>query len=151
MDQVVGIIISHNPNLTKFQANLNSLINEVNHVVVVDNASSNISGITILCRKMPNCNLIKLGFNSGVAYALMRGVRYAVVNYSPDWLLFLDDDTVVLDGAVRRALGFYEGLPRPVRDRVGLIKLGSENGDCKVYEILYGGAFSGTLIKSGIA
>lgn len=96
------------------------------------------------------CSFIEVGFNSGVAYALMRGVRYAVVNYSPDWLLFLDDDTVVLDGAVRRALGFYEGLPRPVRDRVGLIKLGSENGNCRTYEILYL-AFSGTLIKSGIA
>ena len=148
--KVSGIIVSHNPDLTRFRDVLNSLINETDHIIVVDNASSNINGIAELCRKIPNCDLIRLNFNSGIAYALMKGVHYAVNNYRPDWLLFLDDDTIVLKGAINKALQTYENLPTLVRNKVGLIKLGSWDGDCGIYNIFYE-AFSGTLIKSEIA
>ncbi|GGP18997.1 hypothetical protein GCM10007981_00900 [Thermocladium modestius] len=113
------------------------------------NASDNIDEIKVLCSSIPNCSIIKLNFNSGVAYALMKGVHYAVVNYRPEWLLFLDDDTMVLRNAVKTALTIYEKTPINVK-RIGLIKLSTSDGDCKIYETHHN-AFSGTLIKSHVA
>ena len=91
-----------------------------------------------------------MGFNSGVAYALMRGVRYAVNKYSPSWLLFLDDDTIVMRGSVRAVLRSYEKLPEKIKRIIGAISLGSEGNYCRVYETRLG-IFSGTLIKADIA
>ncbi|WP_243676407.1 glycosyltransferase [Vulcanisaeta distributa] len=150
MTRITAIVVSHNPDITRLTLVLDSIIGQVFRVVVVDNGSRNVGEIEGLCRGVRGCDLIRLSFNSGIAYALMRGVRYAVNHFNPDWLLFLDDDTIVLNDTVKRALSIYEGLPKPVRDRVGLIKLGSWGNDCRVYEVLYE-AFSGTLIRSDIA
>ncbi len=147
---VAAVVVSRNPDLFRFKSVLDSIINRVKHVVIVDNNSDNKSFIKDLCNKLNKCSFIEVGFNSGIAYALMKGVHYVVNNYGLEWLLFLDDDTILLENAVNKVLSAYNGLPKFVKDRVGLIKLSIWNGDCRIYEILYG-AFSGTLIKSDVA
>ena len=150
MLNVVAIIVTHNPDLNRFRLVLNSLIGEVDSIVIVDNASQNINSIMELCTQISNCEVVRLQFNSGVAYALMKGVNYAVKKYKPDWLLFLDDDTIIMRNAVKKALSIYRSLPKLIKDKVGLIKFRSEDGDCNIYNTFYE-AFSGTLIKSEIA
>ena len=65
-----------------------------------------------LCSGVGNCDFVRLVFNSEIVHALRIGVNYAI-RYKPDWLLFLDDDTVLMSNAVGKALGLivtYRGL-----------------------------------------
>ncbi len=150
MPNVVAVIVSHDPDLARFRLVLNSLVGEVDGVIIVDNASRNINEIMKLCGQVPNCSVVRLQFNSGIAYALMKGVHYAMDNYNPEWLLFLDDDTILINNALHTVFKAYTSLPEKIRDRVGVLHLGATEGDCKLYESRYNG-FSGTLIKSNIA
>ena len=63
------------------------------------------------------------------------GVNYAS-KYKPDWLLFLDDDTVSMGNAVDRVLGLINNLPRHVLDRVGAVLMGSVDGDCGLQQLV---------------
>ncbi len=102
-----------------------------------------------MCGGFGNCDFVEVCFNSGVAHALRVGVNYAS-KYKPDWLLFLDDDTVLMDNAVDRVLGLINNLPRFVLDRVGAVLMGSVDSDCGIGEVMYG-IFSGTLVKADVA
>ncbi|WP_054850135.1 glycosyltransferase [Vulcanisaeta sp. JCM 14467] len=150
MPSVVAVVVTHDPDLVRFGLVLDSLVGEVDGVVIVDNASRNINEIMKLCGQVPNCSVIRLLFNSGVAYALMKGVHYAVEKHNPDWLLLLDDDTIIMRNAVRTTLKILEKIPKEIRDKVGIIRLGSVRGDCRVYDARTI-AFSGSLIRHDIA
>ncbi len=118
-------------------------------MVVVDNASVNREFIEGLCNGFRNCRFIEVGFNSGIAHAINIGVDYAMRWLSQEWFLLLDDDTVLLKGAVEKALNAYQGLPSAVRGRVGVISLGAVNGDCEVKAVRFGPT-SGSLVRAGV-
>jgi GT2 family glycosyltransferase len=96
-----------------------------------------------------NCDFVEVGYNSGVARALEVSVERAL-RYDPDWLLFLDHDTLLLGGAVEKALEVVDRLPPGVRGRLGAAFLGSAGGDCGVRGYRYGW-FSGTPMRADIA
>ena len=148
---IAAIIVTYNPELSRFKHVLNQASKQVNHVIVVDNASKNKNIIRNLCNETSNCNFVEIGFNSGVAHALRVGINYAIMQrYKPDWLLLLDDDTVPMDNAVSRVLDLLGDLPRFIWDRVGAVLLSSADGDCSIGKNRYG-IFSGTLIRADIA
>jgi rhamnosyltransferase len=148
---IAAIIVTYNPELSRFKHVLNQASKQVNHVIVVDNASKNKNIIRNLCNETSNCNFVEIGFNSGVAHALRVGINYAIMQrYKPDWLLLLDDDTVPMDNAVSRVLDLLGNLPRFIWDRVGAVLLSSADGDCSIGKNRYG-IFSGTLIRADIA
>lgn len=91
-----------------------------------------------------------MGFNSGIAYALKVGVAHAINYFNCRWVLLLDDDTILLEGAIDKVFKIYESLSNPLKSRIGLIALTSANGDCKLQEITYG-VFSGSIVKSEVA
>ncbi len=139
---VVAVIVSHDPELDRFRLVLDRASKQVDHIIIVDNDSKS-KGV------VSNRDFVEVGFNSGVAHALRVGVNYAS-KYKPDWLLFLDDDTVLMDNAVDRVLGLINNLLGFVLDRVGVVLLSSADGDCSIGEVRYG-IFSGTLIRADIA
>lgn len=146
---VTTIIVTHRPDEGRFRIVLGSAASQVNNVVIADNASVNREFIKGLCNELWNCRFIEVGFNSGIAYAINIGVDYAMKHLSQEWFLLLDDDTVLLKGAVEKALSAYQGLPSAVRDRVGIIALGAANGDCKVKAVRLG-ITSGSLVRAGV-
>jgi len=148
--KVAALIVAHNPIYTAFALVLGSVARQVDRVIIVDNGSDNRSSLEDLCKKLSNCEFIEVGFNSGVAYALKVGVRHAAIKHHPEWLLFLDDDTVVLNDALNKAFNIVNSLPVNVKERVGAVLLSSFVGDCTVKETRYG-IFSGTLIKTQVA
>jgi len=141
---VVAVIVTHNPSLERFKVVLGSVAKQTNHVVIIDNNSRNRDEVEDLCVGIENCDFVKVGFNSGVAHALRIGVGYAD-KYRPEWLLFLDDDTVLMDGTVNKAPNLVGNLPR-----IGAVLLSLGNGNCRIYEARYG-IFSGTLIRADVA
>jgi rhamnosyltransferase len=146
---VVAIIATYNPELSRFRHVFNQASKQVNHVIIVDNGSKTKDILRKLCNETNNCHFVEIGFNSGVVHALRIGINYAS-RYGADWLLFLDDDTVLMSNAVGNALGLIGNLPRFVLNRVGAVLLSSADGDCSIGEARYG-VFSGTLIRADIA
>jgi rhamnosyltransferase len=102
--KVAALIVAHNPDYTTFALVLGSVARQVDRVIIVDNGSDNRSSLEDLCKKLSNCEFIEVGFNSGVAHALKVGARHAAIKHHPEWLLFLDDDTVVLNDALNKSL-----------------------------------------------
>ncbi|MEM0057172.1 MAG: glycosyltransferase [Candidatus Geothermarchaeota archaeon] len=149
---IVSIIVTYNPkDLTLLELNVKRAREETRKVIVVDNASVNFDVIASICEKY-QCDLIPLRFNSGISYALRRGVKHAIENYSPDWILFLDQDTFLLHGAIREAFSLYESMPEHVRKKIGILAL-SYRSFCNfptAIEVIYN-AFSGTLIRADVA
>ena len=145
--KVVAIVVTYNPDKRILEACLRQASKQTDKIIVVDNCSHNVSEIALLCKKY-NCDLIKNAFNAGVPYALQRGINHAQ-KYHPDWILFLDQDCILFDGSVSKALSVYSSLPVSVRSRVGIIALGSKRSRerCSISETTYG-VFSGTLIKN---
>ena len=146
---VIAIVVSHDPGLGRFRLVLDRASGQVGRVIIVDNDSRSKGVLRDLCGGVGNCDFVEVDFNSGVAHALRVGVNYAS-KYKPDWLLFLDDDTVLMGNAVGRVLGLISSLPGFVLDRVGAVLMGSVDGDCSIGEVRYG-VFSGTLIRADIA
>jgi len=146
---VIAIIVTHDPELDRFGLVLNQASRQVNHVIVVDNDSSNKNIIRDLCNRIGNCDFIEVGFNSGVAHSLRVGVNYAG-KYNPDWLLFLDDDTVLMNNVMSKIFHLISDLPIFILDRIGALLLTSSDGNYSISEARYG-SFSGTLIRANIA
>ena len=75
-------------------------------VVVVDNASTDGSADTVR-REHPEVRLIEAGGNLGFA----RGVNLAAAAAGGEYLLLLNPDTIVHDGAVQRLVAFARARP----------------------------------------
>ncbi len=146
---VTAVIVTHNPSENRFRLVLSSTAFQVGYVVIVDNASVNRGFIRGLCNEFGNCRFVEVGFNSGIAHAINIGIDYAMRHLSQEWFLLLDDDTILLNGAVEKALNAYQGLPSAVGGKVGIISLGAVNGDCNVREIRFG-ATSGSLVRADV-
>jgi len=147
-EKVVAIVVTYNPDINILKACLQRAAKQTCKVIVVDNFSQNVREIVSLC-KAYGCDFVEIGFNAGVPCALQRGVSYAQ-KYHPHWILFLDQDCILLEDSVSKALSIYSSLPENVRSRVGILALGSRGSRerCSIREITYGAAFSGTLIKN---
>ncbi len=109
MDVSVVIVSYNTAHLT--EACLKSLIEQTRDVtfeaIVVDNASADDSAERIRAQ-FPRVRLIALRENIGFA----RGVNLAAEQASGDFILLLNPDTVVLDGAVQRLFEFARANPR---------------------------------------
>lgn len=147
---VVGIVVTYNPDEELLRRNLERAVEEARRVIVVDNGSRNYQAIRALCEKL-GCDFIELHFNYGIVYALKKGVELAITSYSPSWILFLDQDSVLEKGAIEEAMAFYESLKEPLRSKVGILELGFRDLGLpyRAVEVVYG-AFSGTLIRTDL-
>jgi rhamnosyltransferase len=149
-NRVVAVVVTYNPSLTLLEKCLASIREQVYKIVIVDNASKNVENIIALSKKY-GCDFVENCFNAGVPYALQRGIKYSL-RYTPTWILFLDQDSVVHSGAVTKVLKLYDALPNHVKARIGTLALGqrSSSNPCKMREVIYH-TFSGTLVKANIA
>jgi len=150
MNNVIAIIVTHNPEIRRFEHVVKAVSNQVSKVIIVDNNSINRAFIESLCNNVGNCELIKLKFNAGIAYALKVGIYYAIEKYSPEWLLFLDDDAILHTNALNKVFNIIKNLKPTIYRKIGAVLLGYAPGDCSIKGIVYG-RFSGTLIKANIA
>jgi rhamnosyltransferase len=89
-------------------------------MIVIGNGSSNKSLIEDLCRRLNNCEFNELGFNSGIAHALRQGIKRAE-KYKATWLLLLDDDTILLDDVLFKAINEINSPRETIKDKIGAI------------------------------
>lgn len=87
-------IITYNPTLTDVSTCLEALCNQVERVVIVDNASKNVKSLQEVVSKYANVTLVKNSQNIGFAKALTQVFKWAK-SQGFNWVLTLNDDSVV--------------------------------------------------------
>lgn len=128
-DISAGIVL-FNPDIDRLCLSLESLSNQVELIVLVDNGSANIEEVEKSLTHFKNTILIKNNRNLGLAYALNQLCRYAS-DQNSDWILTLDQDTVCPPSMVSELLKYSEdntGILCPAVDYEGLsIKSKADN------------------------
>lgn len=122
--QIVASIILYNPDINRLQENIESVAQQVEQIILVDNASNNIKNIEILKCVKENCILIKNDINVGLAKALNQAMQCAL-EHKYEWVLTLDQDSVCEKGLV-------EALARHIdKEKVGIIAPKFVDRNCK--------------------
>jgi len=145
---VVAVIWSFNPNIRRFMKVLQSAVTQVNHVIVVDNGSNNVDQVRKICNNFKNVTLIETGRNLGVR-ALNIGMKEAVAKFKPDFILLLDDDTILYPGAIAICMNTLSNSR--FRDLIGVLCLSpwtQAKGEGQIVIFQRGGILSGNLIRS---
>ena len=86
-------IVSYNPAMELLLDNINAILPQVDHVVIIDNGSKNVSDINELENFAPNLKVIYNHNNVGIAKALNQIGNEAKI-LGCDWFLTLDQDSI---------------------------------------------------------
>ncbi len=106
MATIYAGIITYNSDTERLKQNIGAVFPQVKGLVIVDNGSDNISEIRRLVKKFDDDNsdgkifLIENSKNLGVAKALNQIMSESASKGKADWVLTLDDDTVVYDNII---------------------------------------------------
>jgi rhamnosyltransferase len=92
--KLAAIIVTYNPKIDRFKDVINSIVNQVDFIIIVDNGSKNINDIKEICSIKSNIEIIENDINYGIGKALNIGIEKLKNNY--DWILTLDQDSVIL-------------------------------------------------------
>lgn len=101
-------IVMYNPQIERLKRSLESIVPQVKQVVLVDNASGNVSDVEALIKGEKDICLIKNQENMGIAAALNQILSFAF-NHSFSWALTLDQDTICPSDMINK-LSRYVGL-----------------------------------------
>lgn len=92
--KIGGIIVTFNPDIQLLIKNIESIINQVDKLIIIDNNSNNFCCITnIDVLKQKKIKVIKNPENYGIAKALNIGFEYYKKNMY-HWVLTLDQDSI---------------------------------------------------------
>ena len=87
------------PDMERLKENIDSIINQVDAVVCIDNGSENISDIKMLLSEYNQIDLVENGENVGIARALNQMFEHAQKT-GHEWVLTLDQDSVCPDNLI---------------------------------------------------
>ena len=146
----MAVIVTYNPD-DRLLRSIHNIIHDVTAVVVVDNASET----DIMCffdtnnPKYPNIHIMRFDTNRGLAYALNTGVSFAIQKYAPDYVLTLDQDTIVLPNILST---LFMKLKLVVSEKLGCISLMAleELHDCYDFINVNYAMGSGCFVKSDV-
>lgn len=121
---IVILIITYNPD-QRFLFSLETAKKVGNHVVIVDNNSNDKSFIKNIRENLDakNITILELQSNRGIAGALNCGVKYIKDNFNIEYILTLDQDTIIVSNNIGTII--TEANKR--FDRVGIIALGTND------------------------
>jgi rhamnosyltransferase len=116
--RVCAVVVTYNPHPT-FMGNIAAVGAQVNHIVVVDNGSSDETGQHLkVLEARADCTVIRNPQNLGIAVALNLGVKYAM-DAGFDWVATFDQDSRVSDGFISQMLESYRQASHP--EKVAII------------------------------
>lgn len=104
---IYACVVTFNPDLKRLDENFQSLKKQqfLNGIVVVDNGSSNFSGIETLAESY-KCIILKQKQNVGIAKALNIGIEKAR-NCGAKWVLTCDQDSVLPANLVQMFSNYF--------------------------------------------
>ncbi len=100
--RIAAVVVTHD-RLAQLERTVERLLAEpIDHVIVVDNASTDGTAERLSQISDPRLHLITLGHNSGGAGGFEAGLHRAMALYDPDWCVVMDDDARPKPGTVAR-------------------------------------------------
>ncbi len=161
LSKIVAVIVTHHPDITELQQNIEAALPQVAHIIMVDNGSSpEIRQALQILSKKHNFSLIQNDHNLGLAAAQNQGIDLALER-GAESLLLLDDDSrpapnmvaaLLLHDADIRAPRIQEGAGKNYAFVTGGGIFGyrlTQAEPAQTYPLLYAIA-SGALIKSHV-
>lgn len=108
---ICAVLVTFNPD-HRLMESLHCLVNQVGHIVVVDNNSSSsmASYLAAVCQDL-NITLLLNHKNQGIAAALNTGVDFALQN-GFQWVYTLDQDSVIFPDTISNILICYSKYPK---------------------------------------
>jgi rhamnopyranosyl-N-acetylglucosaminyl-diphospho-decaprenol beta-1,3/1,4-galactofuranosyltransferase len=98
--KIAAIVATFN-RLDALKVTVMRLLDEaVDHVVIVDNASSDGTGAWLFQQDDPRLAIVSLNDNTGGAGGFEAGMAYARAQFDPDWVVMMDDDAHPQVGAL---------------------------------------------------
>lgn len=101
-------IVTYNPDIDRLKENIDSIMQQVSELVIVDNGSANVDDICSMIEGRSGIYMVWNEENQGIARALNEIVQFAD-EHAWDWVLTLDQDSVVMPGLIdnyRQYMGF---------------------------------------------
>lgn len=101
--KLVAVVVTHN-RLDKLKPTIERLLESepahLSAIVIVDNASTDSTGAWLDTLTNPRLDIVTSKVNLGGAGGFETGMRHAVAQHDPDWLVVMDDDARPLPGAL---------------------------------------------------
>ena len=101
--RLVAVVVTHN-RLDKLKPTVDRLLDSdpahLHAVVIVDNASTDGTAAWLATLTNPRIDLVTSKVNLGGAGGFETGMRHAVAQHDPDWLVVMDDDARPFPGAL---------------------------------------------------
>ena len=147
--KIIAVIWTFNPGEFEIKQVLQSIIRQVDEIIIVDNGSIYRSYKKVV-KSSPflrsKTTLIELKRNYGVR-ALNIGIEEAI-NAGADFILLLDDDTVLYEGVIKRVISCWRKLIQ-FFPNVGVVGL-TEGYCCKNLIQVETRVFSGSIIDKRV-
>ncbi len=100
--RVAAVVVTHN-RLDQLRLTAGRLLSEpLDHLVVVDNASTDGTGLWLETVTDPRLHVLKTGRNVGGAGGFQAGLAEATGRFDPDWCVVMDDDARPEPGMIQR-------------------------------------------------
>ena len=140
-----AIIVTYNPNIDEFYKYYQTNRQEVDYVIIVDNSEDLSIRKTLLSLNIDtNTEIIQLKENYGIAYAQNVGIKKAQELQKLQYLLFLDQDSLLLKGTLDQYKQSYKFLMKNYK--VAALGIGnnqqSKEKFIEVNQIISSGTFS---------
>lgn len=143
-DICAGIVL-YNPNLHRLKSVIDSIIDQVKELILVDNTSSNYSDLCELVDSYDTIRFITNQQNEGIAKALNQICSYGH-DYHYDWCLTLDQDTICPNNMIDCLAHYCDtnaiGILCPSVHYEGFNYLRSNNELEKVYACMTSGSLT---------
>jgi rhamnosyltransferase len=148
---VAGIVVTYNPNISILSRVLSIAIKQVSCMVIVDNNSNNFEEISSICKE-PKFIIMRSDRNLGTSGAYNMAYESLKTKLGIEWVLFLDQDTVLEPDYVE--LLFEECNKINIPDKIWIMRgleqiTGKERKkrSHKQFKIVRTDTMSGSLIK----
>jgi rhamnosyltransferase len=101
---IVAVIITYNPNLMQLRKTIDSLIKQLDHIIIIDNGNT-----LFYSMLQDDCTFVNLEKNYGIAYAQNRGIEKAQ-ELGAKFIVLSDQDTIYPEGYIKSNLLVYKSL-----------------------------------------
>lgn len=99
--KTIAAIITFNPDLQRLKDNVDAVCPQVDEVLIIDNASSNLEAIRTMLRTFPSLHILNKSHNGGMSKALNQAMEWSE-RHGAGAVVLLDQDSVLGSGAVGR-------------------------------------------------
>ncbi|MEP6390027.1 MAG: glycosyltransferase family 2 protein [Halioglobus sp.] len=100
--EICSIMVTYFPE-AEVASNARAILEQVDHLIVVDNGTSDLSFLQSGPFQKPHCTVIRWNENFGIAAALNEGVR-AAIKMGYKWVLTMDQDSRLPEGCIEEMI-----------------------------------------------